>query len=179
MTLLVTHSLWERFTDPHQFCHQLRLCPQEYEYPTVEQFRARVMKNRPANHTTPPAPTRDRVIKVAHISDLHVDDQYAPGAPVSCTEPVCCRKGVTALNGSKPAGPWGAMGKCDLPIATFKRFISALNQDAPQFVLWTGDNTPHDIWNQSQPYNDGFTAELTQLMKDSLKAPVIPAAGNH
>lgn len=46
-----------------------------------------------------------------HISDLHPDLFYAPGSPVVCTEPVCCRSNVTAKNNNtKKAGYWGSLG---------------------------------------------------------------------
>lgn len=30
-----------------------------------------------------------------HISDLHADLYYTSGAPMKCSEPVCCRSNVT------------------------------------------------------------------------------------
>jgi sphingomyelin phosphodiesterase len=46
-------------------------------------------------------------------------------------------------------------------------------------VLWTGDNTAHDIWQQTQDYNLNYSVLLTDLMKSKLKAKVIPTSGNH
>jgi sphingomyelin phosphodiesterase len=46
-------------------------------------------------------------------------------------------------------------------------------------VIWTGDNTPHDIWQQSQSYNLNFTVMLGEKIKRHTKARVIPAMGNH
>lgn len=46
-------------------------------------------------------------------------------------------------------------------------------------VLWTGDNTAHDIWQQTQDYNLNFSVLLTDLMKAKLKCRIIPSAGNH
>lgn len=55
-----------------------------------------------------------------HISDLHPDLFYSPGAPVDCVEPVCCRSNVSAKkNSSRIAGYWGSTGLCDLPLHTF------------------------------------------------------------
>jgi hypothetical protein len=47
-----------------------------------------------------------------------------------------------------------------LPLQTFDVFlkdVKKLNLDA---IIWTGDNTPHDIWQQSQSYNINFTVLL-------------------
>lgn len=46
-------------------------------------------------------------------------------------------------------------------------------------VVWTGDNTAHDIWKQSQQYNNNFTNLLSTLIKDKINAPIFPAKGNH
>lgn len=61
---------------------------------------------------------------------------------------------------------------------TFQLFINEakkLNLDA---IIWTGDNTPHDIWQQSQSYNLNYTTILSEKLKE-LNVPIIPAMGNH
>lgn len=101
-----------------------------------------------------------------HISDLHPDLFYDVGAPVDCTEPVCCRKNVTAkVNSTKKSGYWGSIGDCDLPIQTFELFLKNLKKFDLDAIIWTGDNTPHDIWQQSQSYNLNFTILQAQKMK--------------
>lgn len=46
-------------------------------------------------------------------------------------------------------------------------------------ILWTGDNTPHDIWQQSQSYNLNFTVIESEQIKRATNARVIAAMGNH
>lgn len=46
-------------------------------------------------------------------------------------------------------------------------------------VIWTGDNTAHDIWKQSQSYNLNFTTILSNIFKNKLTIPVMPSLGNH
>jgi hypothetical protein len=46
-------------------------------------------------------------------------------------------------------------------------------------ILWTGDNTPHDIWQQTQSYNLNFTIIITEKLKKHTNATVIAAMGNH
>lgn len=46
-------------------------------------------------------------------------------------------------------------------------------------IIWTGDNTAHDIWAQSQSYNINFTTVLTAKIKEATNITVIPAMGNH
>jgi sphingomyelin phosphodiesterase len=115
-----------------------------------------------------------------HISDLHPDFFYVEGTPVQCDQPVCCRTNVTAkANSTNKAGRWGSLGDCDLPIQTFNLFLEQVSKMKIDFVLWTGDNTAHDIWQQNQDYNANFSIILTDLMKSKLKVPVFPSAGNH
>jgi sphingomyelin phosphodiesterase len=54
--------------------------------------------------------------------------------------------------------------------------VKKLNLDA---IIWTGDNTPHDIWQQSQSYNINFTVLLAERIRKATNATVIPAMGNH
>ena len=46
-------------------------------------------------------------------------------------------------------------------------------------ILWTGDNTPHDVWQQTQSYNLNFTIIISEKLKKATKAKVIGAMGNH
>lgn len=85
-----------------------------------------------------------------HISDLHPDFFYTEGYPVQCTEPICCRPGVIAKNGSSLSGYWGSnKGDCDLPFHTFNLFLEEIRKKSIDAIIWTGDNTAHDIWRQS------------------------------
>jgi len=46
-------------------------------------------------------------------------------------------------------------------------------------ILWTGDNTPHDIWQQTQSYNLNFTILQAERIRKNTPIRVIPAMGNH
>lgn len=119
-------------------------------------------------------------MKIMHISDLHPDLFYTPGTAVECTEPVCCRPNVTAKgNSTKKAGYWGSIGTCDLPLQAFELFLKDLEIIRPDAIIWTGDNTPHDIWQQTQSYNVNFTNMLAQKIRQHTNAIVMAAMGNH
>lgn len=77
------------------------------------------------------------------------------------------------------AGYWGSLAKCDLPLQTFDLFLEELKKMSLNFIIWTGDNTAHDIWAQSQSYNINFTTILTSKIRKATNATVIPAMGNH
>lgn len=138
-----------------------------------------------------------------HISDLHPDLFYTVGAKTNCTEPVCCRGNVTSLNmtfeerlrqyeegnvliesnseinANNSAGYWGSLSNCDLPFQTFDLFLKELSKMDLDLIIWTGDNTPHDIWAQTQSYNLNYTHTIVQRLKKATKARIIPAMGNH
>ena len=46
-------------------------------------------------------------------------------------------------------------------------------------ILWTGDNTPHDVWQQTQSYNLNYTFIESERIKKASKIQVIAAMGNH
>ena len=46
-------------------------------------------------------------------------------------------------------------------------------------ILWTGDNTPHDVWEQTQSYNLNYTMLLTERLKKFTNATILPTIGNH
>ena len=46
-------------------------------------------------------------------------------------------------------------------------------------IIWTGDNTPHDVWQQTQSYNLNYTMLLTEKLKKATNATIIPTIGNH
>ena len=46
--------------------------------------------------------------------------------------------------------------------------------------MWTGDNTPHDIWQQSVEKNTVYTKKITEFINEHAPdIPVIAALGNH
>ncbi len=128
--------------------------------------------------------TGRKAVKIMHISDLHPDFFYQVGSEAKCDEPICCRTGNSSasqltVDTTMAAGYWGSLAKCDLPMQTFDLFLSEVKAINPDFIIWTGDNTAHDIWAQSQSYNINFTTILTQKLKSITNATIIPAMGNH
>jgi len=79
----------------------------------------------------------------------------------------------------EPAGYWGSLNDCDLPLQTFHLFLKEIEKMDLDLIIWTGDNTPHDIWKQSQSYNLNFTTIISELLRQHTKALVIPTMGNH
>ena len=65
--------------------------------------------------STEPRPT----LRAMHLSDVHLDFEYTPGALSNCKEYLCCRADSgTVKPGDIAAGEWGAEN-CDIPVKTF------------------------------------------------------------
>lgn len=65
--------------------------------------------------------------------------EYKEGSDSNCGLPLCCR------NGTGDAGYWGSYS-CDIPERTLDGALEQLSKFDLDFVLWTGDNPPHNIW---------------------------------
>eukprot|EP01104_Vermistella_antarctica_P004959 TRINITY_DN15366_c0_g1_i1.p1 TRINITY_DN15366_c0_g1~~TRINITY_DN15366_c0_g1_i1.p1 ORF type:complete len:574 (-),score=87.52 TRINITY_DN15366_c0_g1_i1:107-1828(-) len=112
-----------------------------------------------------------------HISDLHLDMYYEANTNPNCGEPLCCRMG----QGPGDAGVYGNY-ECDLPLITLESAFQSIatRYTDLDFVIWTGDNPPHDVWNdtvtEQQEATDVTAAIVTKYLPG---VPVFPALGNH
>ena len=122
-----------------------------------------------------------RPLKVLHLTDVHLDLWYTPGSNAQCNEPLCCRSTSYGTNSS--AGFWSDTEySCDTPPVFAEvaiRQIADRHQDI-DFVLWTGDNVPHDWWNTTKEVNLKHIKLVTDLVKTAFKGkPVFVSLGNH
>ncbi|OJZ87130.1 hypothetical protein ASPFODRAFT_44762 [Aspergillus luchuensis CBS 106.47] len=172
------------------FCASvLDLCP----YPPIP----------PINLTFPPPPlyfpittttttqdnnkTNNITLRIAHITDTHVDLQYTPGTSTHCRKPICCRQyhANDAPGRSKtPCSTWGSP-HCDPPLKLLHNMLSTLQSQQPHLTLFTGDIVAHDIWNTSQEsvlasFNATNSALHTLLNNNNNHHhPIYAAIGNH
>ncbi|XP_058804235.1 sphingomyelin phosphodiesterase [Phymastichus coffea] len=121
--------------------------------------------------------------KVLHISDTHYDPYYEEGSNAECNEPLCCRLTTgTPSSRSAAAGKWGDYRKCDTPKRTVDnmlKHISEVHQDI-DYIIWTGDLPPHDVWNQTREENIKILIESIQQMLQIFPGiPIFPSLGNH
>ena len=197
MGRVVLPSLWKHYADPHLICPDLHVCQKEYIPRSLKADIARIVKDKQEKEWE--APSGRKTLKVMHVSDIHIDLYYATGSPSNCNTPVCCRTNATPHEpplgmfskleagaeladktpNDSPAGYWGSLNKCDLPLQTFNLFLKEVEKMDLDLIIWTGDNTPHDIWDQSQSYNANYTTLLSEKFRRHTKTPVIPSMGNH
>ncbi|KAN0022112.1 hypothetical protein ACTFIU_004280 [Dictyostelium citrinum] len=135
-------------------------------------------------HVAPVAPpTNSPTMKILHISDIHVDPVYQTGMNADCGEPLCCRAPNGPGVGANAAGEWGHY-LCDINmkmVESMFEFIDEQFGDEIDIVFWTGDNPPHDIWEQTYDSQINASQLVTNLVKKYFgpTAKIFPAIGNH
>lgn len=72
---------------------------------------------------------------------------------------------------------------CDLPPKTlYSMFQYIRDVVQPDALFWTGDNSPHSIWNNTAEEVIDSTANITKMMNtvfQGSKITVYPIEGNH
>jgi sphingomyelin phosphodiesterase len=120
-------------------------------------------------------------LSVLHLADLHIDTKYAPGSNANCGRPLCCRDGIPK-SGEIGAGFWGDYRTCDLPQWTTEHMLKYIIQNEEQidFIYFTGDIAPHDVWQQTQEKDLEEISFTTRLLKQTFpNKKIYPCVGNH
>ncbi|OAD57535.1 Sphingomyelin phosphodiesterase [Eufriesea mexicana] len=105
------------------------------------------------------------------------------GTNADCNEPLCCRfTNGPPRSSATAAGRWGDYRKCDTPKRTVEHMLKHIadTHSDIDYILWTGDIPPHDVWNQTREENLNVLHEtVTQLIEMFPGIPIFPALGNH
>lgn len=117
-----------------------------------------------------------------HFTDLHLQRDYQIGSETDCGQPICCR---SEGGKGRPGHSAGAFGdyRCDASPMLFTSMAKAM-KELPvdvDFVLNTGDEPAHDVWNQTPDLN---LKAVEQVARDLSIAgfndrPVANTLGNH
>lgn len=121
------------------------------------------------------------VIRILQLTDIHYDPLYTEGLSNDCGEPLCCRPPNKKGSNKTAAGPWGDYN-CDVPGKTIQHLFQHLQsiQDQFDWIYWTGDMTPHNIWNQTRKGTLDQLKHLYDLFDEFLpNKTVFPSFGNH
>jgi len=129
------------------------------------------------------APLGSPTLKVLHLADVHWDPEYEVGSNANCREPLCCRasSGKVASPGDA-AGYWGDYRSCDIPWRTIENTVMHMSKQHPDtdYILWTGDLIPHDVWSTTRHENIYIIDRLVKLLAEYFPGvPVYPTLGNH
>uniref|UniRef100_A0AC34QIM1 Sphingomyelin phosphodiesterase n=2 Tax=Panagrolaimus sp. JU765 TaxID=591449 RepID=A0AC34QIM1_9BILA len=140
---------------------------------------------KPPHKDPPPIPQGKPTLRVLHLSDLHVDNDYQIGAEAKCGEPLCCRPpndGNEAKDVKTPAGKWGTIAECDSPywlLTDMLQHIAATHKDI-DYVIVSGDLESHADWDYSREGHIAKVKNITDTIKKYLPGlNVYFAVGNH
>ncbi|KAG1728628.1 sphingomyelin phosphodiesterase [Suillus paluster] len=133
----------------------------------------------PPNPLPPPKQPSGKLLKVLHLSDLHIDPRYANGAEANCTSGFP----QTPL---LPAPRYGSF-HCDSPYSLITSVLEAIppltgtESTGFDFTMFTGDMLAHDPENQqSRAFNEYSEVVLYDLFKRMLgPGPTYATLGNH
>lgn len=121
--------------------------------------------------------------RVLFLTDIHWDQEYAPGSPADCKAPLCCRNDSGMFRWHKrEAGYWGTYSKCDLPLHTVEHLLEHVAKSGPwDWVYWTGDIPAHNVWSQTRTQQLSELSVISRLIHKHLgpNVTVYPAIGNH
>lgn len=137
------------------------------------------------SHAADAQQRQPKVSSFVHITDIHVDPFYEPGSLNDCNEPLCCRATsgpVPAGDKRRQAGKWGDYGNCDSPVRTIRSALNRIREQhsSAEYWIWTGDISPHDIWNISKSEAANNVRLVSKMVRDySNGLPVFPVIGNH
>ncbi|CAF0747954.1 unnamed protein product [Brachionus calyciflorus] len=136
--------------------------------------------------TTPKTPSPDSPsVRILHLTDIHLDLEYQPGSLANCDQPLCCRNESTSTKKdvliNNLAGQWGDYRFCDLPLWTLESMFEHISKNEKfDFIYWTGDLGPHDVWVDSKPTQLAYFEKLTELFQKYFPGKkVYSTVGNH
>ncbi|CAF1261330.1 unnamed protein product [Adineta ricciae] len=154
-------------------------CEKQTDYPSLN-WTVPIPDGKPTPQPPkPPSPSSPK-LNMLQLADIHVDFEYKPGSEANCLEPLCCRKGLP-LPGRPAAGFWGTSLHCDIPIWTAQAIIEyAARTEEVDFIYYTGDTPPHNVWNQSRADQLHAIYTINGLVARTFpNRTVYAAVGNH
>lgn len=185
-----------KYFEPEHFCGTvLPFCEGTWKVHTPEEYALRVLSDKPASIMNNnfidnlyedikikemDGPKRD-TIKIFHMTDFHIDFNYTVGASNTCNDMLCCQpQSGEPQSPDQVAGKWGDY-RCDLPIWTAEKAKDVLEiEGQPDFILWTGDNVPHDSWRETNERVGEAVEKITKYFEDHFHNSILfPIHGNH
>ena len=176
---IIFKGLINHLFDETHLCALLKLCKEGNKYLNPDDYAKEILRDKPKKQREP-IDAKAKKWRMLQVTDLHYDLYYKEGAAATCNKPMCCRdlptKGETEL-----AGKFGYVGDCDINENLFRTFLDAAEEAKPDFIIWTGDNAPHDVWKGSQEHVYNSTRILRDMFNEKFqhKIPIYPVLGNH
>ena len=175
-------SLLDHYLTGNYICTLLHVCKNEHFIKlNADDYAKNILSDKPSK-TRPDIDPTSPTWKVLQLADLHTDLRYVEGSRGLCPQELCCREeSINGFTGDR-AGKFGYLGKCDIPVVTLESFVdTTVNIIKPDFIIWTGDNAPHDPWTGDQEAVYKVTELFVNMLvnKYNYSLPVYPSIGNH
>ena len=178
-------SLIKRVTDKTIICSSLKLCPSSFDYISIEDYAKRVLSDKPKNIDSlkPKINMNGKTLKALQVTDIHLDLNYKENATIDCGIPLCCHDTPKNIFDSKVklSGKYGAIGNCDCSLEVVDAFSVKAKELEPDFILFTGDNIAHNVWEDTQEDVVYYTRTIIDSIERNFgkDTPIYPAIGNH
>uniref|UniRef100_A0A1Q3FAA1 Sphingomyelin phosphodiesterase n=1 Tax=Culex tarsalis TaxID=7177 RepID=A0A1Q3FAA1_CULTA len=120
-------------------------------------------------------------LKILHIGDIHMDQEYVVGAESDCDSGACCRYiDPFRVRHNK----WGDLGHCDQPAFAFQHALEqmAVKHKDIDVIYMTGNIIHHHSWDLTKSYVTRDIRKAAAVVKAKLAfrdVPVVLALGNH
>ena len=169
-----------RAANEEKLCHNFGLCLEGEEVEDTYDYAIRVLKGKPKDKKREKIDETAPQLRMVQITDIHLDVKYIENGAVFCDEPACCRTPASNFSRIK-SGKFGYLARCDTGLELLKSLMDKIYELKPDFILWTGDNSPHNSKNSSQEENYEATIIIKDMLdeKFNLSIPIYPALGNH
>ncbi len=174
---IVVDSILDHYVEPEFICTKLRVCGQHFVTLHADDYAKEVFKDKPAKEDV--SFQSETSFKILHLTDTHTDPEYKVNAETECGKPYCCRDPATSST-KKPSGKWGFAGDCDLPDYTLESLIkTSIKELKPDFIIWTGDNDAHDVWELKPDTPINSTKIVANILNKNIDVSIYAAIGNH
>eukprot|EP01101_Sappina_pedata_P006065 TRINITY_DN2926_c0_g1_i2.p1 TRINITY_DN2926_c0_g1~~TRINITY_DN2926_c0_g1_i2.p1 ORF type:complete len:566 (+),score=196.98 TRINITY_DN2926_c0_g1_i2:28-1725(+) len=183
----VVEILLMKFVDSKRICQDLKYCPRSDSEGIQDKIsyvdRSHLQKQKQNDISWQKAKSSESSKYFFQITDIHVDFDYKVGSVIDCGLPLCCRDGIGGTP-DNTTGLFGSYQDCDIPTTVVEYFLSFMTDISQQldveYVFWTGDSTPHDVWEETQDMQLGRLQEMTNMIAAaSPNVAVYPCFGNH
>uniref|UniRef100_A0A914XIV8 Sphingomyelin phosphodiesterase n=1 Tax=Plectus sambesii TaxID=2011161 RepID=A0A914XIV8_9BILA len=178
---------------PAEICGALITDCGDFENPLFSNWTIPIPSNKPPVKPWP-VPTQPKsTLRVLHLSDIHIDREYAVGSEADCGEDtyfnlyaLCCRNYPPTKEAKEkirmPAGRWGSVAKCDIPYEFFENTMKQISAKEKNldYILITGDMQAHNAWDYTREKTQTNIANVTAtLLQYFPNIPIYQAVGNH
>lgn len=165
----------------NEVCYLINACDDRPRRLHADDYARRLLKDKPINLTHPPIDVNAKTLRMAVVTDVHLDLNYQEGTKANCDLPLCCREPISDPEKDLVSGKYGFMGKCDGTKEIVKTFAQKVAELKPDFIINNGDNAAHNVWNVSQEEvtnatNYTINELISQVGND---VPIYPCLGNH